>query len=70
MVEVWKKKYAYIGFVYIPAKVCDLKGFTIFKTDAANLLFNAVTKSQNKIALKYVVILYLVKNIVFMLKVT
>ncbi len=29
MVEGWKKKHAYIGFVYIPAGGCDLKSFIL-----------------------------------------
>ncbi len=43
MVEGWKKKHPYIGFVYIPARGCDLKSFILFlppKTDVAYLLFN------------------------------
>ncbi len=45
MVEGWNiyKKHAYIGFVYIPARGCDLKLFVVFsppKTDVAYLLFN------------------------------
>ncbi len=28
-VEEWKKKHAYVGFVYFPAKGCDLKSFII-----------------------------------------
>ncbi len=31
-VEGWKKKHAYIGFVYIPARACDLKSFVLFLT--------------------------------------
>ncbi len=65
MVEGWKKKHAYIGFIYIPAKGFDLKSFTIFNLRRQTVFFcclinNAVTKSQDKIALKYVVIPYLV----------
>ncbi len=52
MVEGWKKKHAYIGFVYIPAKGCDLKSFIIFNLQRQTLLIdclinNAVTKLQN-----------------------
>ncbi len=52
-------------FVYIPAKWCALKIFIIFNLQRQMLLIcclisNAVIKSQNKIALKYVVILNLV----------
>ncbi len=65
MVEGWKNKHAYIGFVYIPARECDLKSFITFNLQRQILLVcclinNAVTTSQNKIALKYLVILYLV----------
>ncbi len=52
MVEGWKKKHAYVGFVYIPAKGCDLKSFVIINLQRKILLIycllkHEVTNSQN-----------------------
>ncbi len=52
MVEGWKKKHAYDGFVYIPAKGCDLKSFLIINLQRKMLLIyclvnHEVTNSQN-----------------------
>ncbi len=38
MVEGWKKKHAYVGFVYISAKRCDLKCFVIINFQRKMLL--------------------------------
>ncbi len=52
VVDECKKKHAYNGFVYIPAKGCDLKGLVIINLKRKMLLIYCllkpeVTNSQN-----------------------
>ncbi len=51
MVDMWKYKHAYVGFVYIPAR-CDWKGFIIINLQKKMLLIYCliniyVNNSQN-----------------------
>ncbi len=46
MVVEWKKKHVYVGFVYFPAKGCDLKSFVIINLQRKMLLIYCLLKHE------------------------